>query len=126
MTNKRYTDEEIVKALECCLCDNLECSQCQNKELDRIECDELATKTIDLINRQKENIERLNKKVEELSDVLSDTIRISYAEAKAEASKEFAERIRECCTSNNDLSADAWLSVTTDIDCVLKELCGGE
>lgn len=42
----------------------------------------------------KEN-ERLNKKVEDLSEVLSDSIRIRYAEAKAEAYKEFAEqRIR--------------------------------
>lgn len=31
---------------------------------------------LDLINRQKAEIERLNKKVEELSDVLSDTIKI--------------------------------------------------
>lgn len=43
---------------------------------------------------------------------------------KAEAYKEFAERIRECCNSNNELSADAWLSVTTDINCVLKEMVG--
>lgn len=45
---------------------------------------------------------------------------------KAEAYKEFAERIRECCNSNDDLPADAWLSVTTDIACVLKEMVGGE
>ena len=45
---------------------------------------------------------------------------------KAEAYKEFAERIRECCTSNDDLSADVWVSVTTDINCVLKEMVGEE
>ena len=45
---------------------------------------------------------------------------------KAEAYKEFAERIRECCNSNDDLLADAWLSVTTDINCVLKEMVGEE
>lgn len=45
---------------------------------------------------------------------------------KVEAYKEFAERIRECCNSNDDLSADVWLSVTTDIDCVLKEMVGEE
>lgn len=48
------------------------------------------------------------------------------AEIKSEAYKEFAERIRECCNSNNELSADAWLSVTTDINCVLKEMVGEE
>ena len=35
------------------------------------------------------------KKIEELSEVLSDTIRIRYAEARAEAIKEFAERLKE-------------------------------
>lgn len=50
---------------------------------------------LDLINRQKAEIERLNKKVEELSDVLSDTIKIRYAEAKAEAYKDFAEHLKE-------------------------------
>ena len=45
---------------------------------------------------------------------------------KAEAYKEFAERIRECCTSNDDLSADVWLSITTDINCILKEMVGEE
>lgn len=48
----------------------------------------------------------------------------SVEQIKAEAYKEFAERIRECCNSNNELSADAWLSVTTDINCVLKEMVG--
>lgn len=47
-------------------------------------------------------------------------------EIEAEAYKEFAERISKCCALNNDLSADAWLSVTTDIDCVLKEIVGEE
>ena len=156
MINKRYTDEEILKALECCLCDNSECLQCQNKELCKIECDELATKAIDLIiskmeetDRLKTEIGRLQKevnlvfiqfqdeqeraeeyrlKIENLQNVISNQqIEISAKienKIKAEAYKEFAERIRECCDLNNDLSTDAWLSVTADIDCVLKEMSG--
>lgn len=46
--------------------------------------------------------------------------------AKSEAYKKFAERIRECCTYNDDLPTDLWLSVTTDINCVLKEMVGEE
>ena len=61
------TDKEIIKALECCLCDNSECLQCQNKELCRIECDELATKTIDLITRQQAIVEK-SEKVEYFAD----------------------------------------------------------
>ena len=34
-----------------------------------------------------------NNKVEELSEVLSDSIRIRYVEVKSEAYKEFAERL---------------------------------
>lgn len=84
---------------------------------------------LDLINRQKAELadnERLNKKVDKLSEVLSDTIKIRYKKAEAEAYKEFAERIRECCDHNDDISADAWLSITTDINCVLKEMVGEE
>lgn len=44
------------------------------------------------------------------------------SEVKKQAYKEFAERIIECCAYNNDLSADAWLSITTGINCVLKEM----
>lgn len=57
-------EEEIIKALECCLFDNSECLQCQNKELCKIECDELATKALDLINRQKSEIEKLRQEFE--------------------------------------------------------------
>lgn len=149
MTDKKFIDEEIVKALECCLCDDSECLQCQKKELCKINCDELATKTIDLINRQRAEIERLQKevnlvsiqfqdvqeraeeyklKIENLQNVISNQqIEISAKiekQIKTEAYKEFAERIRECCDLNNDLSTDAWLSVTADINCVLKEMTG--
>lgn len=92
MINKRYTDEEIVKALECCLCDNSECLQCQKKELCRIECDELATKTIDLINCQKAEIERL--KGSTIVNNIMESQRIKR-EAKSEAYKEFAEKLKE-------------------------------
>jgi hypothetical protein len=127
MTDKKFTDEEIIEALDLCTQQNgsIPCYDCPCWNDDEQECKGIDyTATLDLIKRQKAEIERLNKKVEELSDVLSDTIKIRYAEAKVEAYKEFAERIRECCNSNNELSADAWLSVTTDINCVLKEMVG--
>lgn len=124
MTNKRYTDEEIVKALECCLCDSSECSQCQNKELCKMKRDELAIKTLDLIVRKVEEIERLNKKVEELSDVLSGTIRIRYAKAKSEAYKEFAERLKE--TSVLRAGCVPWYDIHAAIDYLLKEMVGEE
>lgn len=113
MTDKKLTDEEIIKALT---------------ELSRYtgfqkKYTQVLNATLDLINRQKSEIERLKG-----STIVNNIMEIQRIkkEAKAETYKEFAERIRECCNSNNELSADAWLSVTTDINCVLKEMVGGE
>lgn len=118
MTNKRYTDEEIVRALECCLCDNSECLQCQNKELCRIERDELAVKTLDLINRKMEEIERLKSANDEKFrqwDILTEKTKQHYADlyneakdiVKAEAYKEFAkevsEEIKKAYNNNSDI-----------------------
>lgn len=80
------------------------------------------SKECDLINRQKAEIERLNKKVEELSDILSGTIRIRYAKAKAEAYKEFAERLKKETLS--DRGYDILQQGT--IDNILKEMVGEE
>lgn len=119
------TDNEIIKALECCLCDNSECLQCQNKELCRIECDELATKTIDLITRQQtenENLKVENQSLRTAANSLKmhyeeaqaeidslkifrgyaekrandyKTMRDKYLNAKSEAYKEFSEKLKE-------------------------------
>ncbi len=90
------TDNEIIKALECCfggegLCPRQQCpfyEKCKNDE-------SLAMYALDLIKRQKAEIERLQRKYE-----LSETEREanvkgfteSLATAKAEAIKEFAKR----------------------------------
>ena len=86
------TDNEIIKALE----EHSEkgwfdfihsCSwECITNTLNSV---------VDLINRQKAEIERLQNKVEELAEVLSNSVRIRYAEVKAEAIKEFAERLKD-------------------------------
>lgn len=123
--DKKLTDNEIIKALECCLCDNSECLQCQNKELCRIECDELATKTIDLITRQQtenENLKVENQSLRTAANSLKmhyeeaqaeiesleifrgyaekrandyKTMRDKYLNAKSEAYKEFSEKLKE-------------------------------
>lgn len=77
---------------------------------------------LDLIIYQKVEIEKLNKKVEELSEVLSDTIRIRYAEAKSEAIKEFAEKLKEISTQGF-WETDAYVGVE-QIDDLVKEMVG--
>ncbi len=62
------TDNEIIKALECCLADKMMCEQCPIQD----ECishplDAISAKyALDLINRQKAEIERLQETKERL------------------------------------------------------------
>ena len=86
---------------------------------------------LDLIIHQKAEIEKLTKKVEELSEVLSDTIRIRYAEAKSEAIKEFAERLKEKISDCHIISDGEYCGfdcgdIYECIDNVLKEMIGEE
>lgn len=128
MINKRYTDEEIIAHLKCCAESN-NCKGCVYSK----HCDgeEHLINAIDLINHQKSEIERLRAKVETqtqeklaLGRIYTQKLKTVKYETFYEAYKEFAERIRECCDLNNDLSTDAWLSVIADINCVLKEMVG--
>lgn len=87
---------------------------------------------LNLINRQKAEIEKLKSKNEILShnadnafqEGLNECRELFEPEIKSEAYIEFAEKMRECCAFNSDLSTDAYLSVTSDINCVLKEMVG--
>jgi hypothetical protein len=160
MTDKRLTDEEIIEALDLCTQQNgsIPCYDCQCWNDDEQECKGIDyTATLDLIKRQKAEIDSAKAKIEICAEVIerqdAEIKRVkecpkcvyeydceikeycvqgpcsnfkTVEQIKAEAYKEFAERIRECCNSNNELSADAWLSVTTDINCVLKEMVGEE
>lgn len=129
MTNKRYTDEEIVRALECCLCDSSECLQCQNKELCKMGRDELAVKTLDLINRKMEEIERLKSANDEKFrqwDILTEKTKQHYADlyneakdiVKAKAYKEFVGRLCVGKVSNDKTVIEAKV--------LLKEMIGEE
>ena len=122
------TDKEIIKALEGCWLEG-NCEYCPMKKDNKCKAI-LRQIALDLINRkdskiaelteennhQQAEIERLSKKNEELAEILSDTIRIRYAEAKAEAIKEFAERLCEGRVSNDP--------VVIAVKVELKEMVG--
>lgn len=61
MTNKRYTDEEIIKALECCISTTTEeaCAGCPFNKQKLCDKDQWALDryALDLINRQKAEID---------------------------------------------------------------------
>ena len=83
MTDKKFTDEEIIKALECCK--NCCCKQC-DEEPDFQEA-------IDLINSQKSEIERQNRFIESQNELIS-KLALAGKNATVEAYKEFAERLK--------------------------------
>lgn len=82
------SDSEIKKALECCIKDD-----CKNCPLGEIEDCVTMTDALDLINRLQAENERLKEEVDLLhSDY---TYKLVKVKAKAEAVKEFAERLKE-------------------------------
>lgn len=131
MNNKRYTDEEIIEALECCVKSKTmeDClkSKCPfSKEWDLCLGSEPQKLYLDLINRQKSEIERL--KGSTVVNNIMESQRIKR-EAKAEAYKEFADmvkkNIKEVWNYDNGTCSCA-LVLTKDIDNLLKEMVGEE
>lgn len=101
------TDGEIIKALECC--ERKNCNTCPCFDED-IECGELLIgHTINLINRQKSEIERLKQKP--LYD---------FYKEKSEAINEFAERLKEKAESG--FWQERKYVETDDIDNLVKEM----
>ena len=153
MTDKKLTDSEIVKALECCRDIDIKCETCQlwtDSECTKV----LHQATIDLINRLQEENENYSKNNQQMtSDILKLYKELEQAKAenerlktqlylekytdvakrtiKAEAYKEFAERLTDRIADHLDQSLDNpdgnnyfITDVYTDIDKLLKELVG--
>ena len=102
MPDKKLTDAEIVKALECASCIDV----VRNDVLDLI--DRLQAKCDDL---QAEN------------ELLNMTLKVT-GQIKAEAYKEFAERLKAKLYIDDDNFNP--IVTETDIDNILKELVGEE
>lgn len=147
MTDKKFTDEEIIETLECCAYSD-GCERCQCSK----QCDgaEHLINALDLINRQKAEIERLRSELSNTrrkalleasskfaghSNYHGDTILcklicmaegqevgiaipLDMSEMKANAYKEFAERLCEGKVSNDKTVIEAKV--------LLKEMVGEE
>lgn len=111
MTDKKLTDEEIIKRLE-------QCVKRGNRNYD-------TDIVLDFINRQKETIETLRKCVEQHHIIRKDSkspLSLLTEEIRAEAYKEFAERLKKETLS--DKGYDRLQQGT--IDNLLKEMVGEE
>lgn len=103
MTEHKFTDEDIIRALECCA--NGECDECLY--CDCSPCKEyLNNAALDLINRQREEIE---------------VIKETTAEIRYEAIKEFAESIK---TYYDHIDKTVGALINYTIDQKLKEFLG--
>lgn len=125
------TDNEIIKALECCtgqLDEGLDCTVCPFMNTDNCMRNELLA--LDLIKRQKAEIERLNKENRILSENADTAFQDGLNEAQdlyreqvksevsAEAIKEFAERLKAEVGCFGKHITDG------DIDSFVKEMVG--
>ena len=123
MTDKKLTDEEVVKALECCK----DCSINLNFEIvQKIEDkNKEILELIDIINSLKAEIERLKKEVFVARDAYI-SIQDRYEHTKTEAYKEFAERLNEEAQIADCFDSYNMVVGTHFIDNLLKEMVGEE
>lgn len=96
------TDNEIIKALEC-LCGNaFDCGECPYCSCYPAPCEQQVAKdALSLITRQKEGIEWSKNR-----DLQAEVSEKLEREIKAEAVKEFAERLKEQDGYNNHVFDD--------------------
>ena len=121
------TDNEIIKALECCTDESYEnCNECPYST-DTLSCErlKLLEDSLELINRQKAEIERLKKEVSVARDAYI-SIQDRYEHTKAESYKEFAERLNEKAQIADCFDSYNMVVGTHFIDNLLKEMVGEE
>ena len=122
MTDKKFTDEEIIRNYEWCIgCTSDRCRECTMDEEGFCE-EELQDLVLDLINRQKAEIEKL-KGSTIVSNIMENQRIKREAKAEAEAYKEFAKRLKiySCRLKDGHDMVD-----TICIDNLLKEMVGEE
>ena len=86
------TDNEIIKAMQCVMGKEMNCSECTYQRiLPFPSCRNMCAKNaLDLINRQKEENERLKKNIDGLNIFTTNHMKV----IRVQAIKEFAERLK--------------------------------
>ena len=109
-------DKDIIKALE----DSIhKMKECCVTNWDFYASGDFVKNILDLINRQKAEIERLQKEGLQLNKTFMDFVNVE----KYEAIKEFAERLKEEATVDDD---STWWVANIDIDNLVKEMTEGK
>lgn len=111
------TDKEIIKALESeiHLAEYVDSNYCSNIDLS------LIKSNLDLINRQQAEIEQLKIENKSLRGA-ANSYKSHFNESKAEAVREFAERLKDDAYIDDCYCCD--IVLVDDIDYLLKEMAG--
>lgn len=113
---RKFTDDEIVKAMWCCI--NDKCIECPLSNQPKVHgCMKLTQNALDLIIRQKAEIESLK----EAYAIYEETTGLKLA--RAETIKEFAERVKKI-VHEKSFDAIAMLRIWGEIDNLVKEMTG--
>lgn len=119
------TDNEIIKALECCTDESYEnCNECPYSiDTEKCERTKLLEDILDLINHQKAEIERLKKEIQITKDAYT-MLQTKNEIIKSEAIKEFAEKLKEIVKFTDD-TYECW-EIEGYIDNLVKEMLRDE
>ena len=113
------TDTEIIKALECCP-QHIMCGHCPFRNVENC-MSALYVDALDLINRQKAEVERLKAEAQ-MADGYADALE---ERAKSEAIKEFAERLKATLMPfPMHCMPDVFVVSADEIDNLVKEMVG--
>lgn len=129
MTNKKYTNEEIMEALANCAfsAHNPDaCKECHYNNVGAPICIAYCTKdALELMYRQESEIGRLQKEVNLVSIQFQD-LQEETDEIKSKAYKEFAEKLKKKCYEDFEESDEMLTPYVTEdnIDEILKEMVG--
>lgn len=127
MIDKKLTDEDIISSLQV-IATTGNCDECKirNCKWGTCNCSQItADAALDLINRQKTEIERLQKEVNLVSIQFQD-LQERTNEVKAEAYKEFADKLENEINCRTTLSRQQDKNVIHIIHDLLKEMVGEE
>ena len=124
------TDKEIIKALEHCFKTEMDCDGCPYDYPDVCYLD-VKRDAFDLIKRQQEEIDRLKELFNQQQEIIAD-LEWTVSVSKAEAIKEFAERLKEKAKAELISSWDKHLYTieeiitTQQVDNLVKEMVGAD
>ncbi|MBR5223260.1 MAG: hypothetical protein IKV81_03750 [Clostridia bacterium] len=129
MPDKKLTDNDIKKALECCTTNGASCKDCPAfVKVDRSNCKKYFRGALDLINRLEEKNSNLTsdlislKEKFELLKTEKDNLIKTYSECQVANLNEFAERLKALFPSDNE--PYLYWEIHEGAENILKEMGG--